>query len=171
VTPPPPPPPPPPGGVTWVYHNGAFLWAGDWSSPSVINYKDTAGIPPAGAFDISVKPNQWGIWQPYFNGNCQTNKAVCFDTTPYTYLIFSIKATKAGQVLKSNFMSSGDTQDGLVLTDLSAYCGALTVGAWVNCKVPLAAYKFTNTSILKFAIGDETGNTGQLWYLAEVGFQ
>lgn len=164
----------PPSGITWVYQNGKMNWGGDWSFAATINYKDTAGIPLEGPYDIAVTIQQWGGWQPYVNGSCQSTPSLCFNTTPYTYLIFSVKSTIANLKLKADMLSEGDTADGVGLTDLGPYCSGgdtAPVGVWESCKVPLAAFKLTNPVILKFAIGDETGLSSNLWYLDDVGFQ
>jgi hypothetical protein len=169
----------PPPSIAWVYHNGAMRWGGDWSFAATPNYKDTTGIPLVGAFDIQIKSARWGGWQPFLNANCQSTISLCFNTTAYTYIFFSAKATVSNQAFSVGFMSSGDTPDGLILggngdTQLAQYCSggnSPAVGTWESCKIPLSAFKLTEAIILKFWISDQTGLASNVWYLDEVGFQ
>jgi hypothetical protein len=164
----------PPGATAWVYYNGVLNWGGDWSwQVASINYKDILGAPLSGSFDVAVSNLQSGGWQPYVNSNCQQNLSLCFDTTPYKYLIFSLKPTHANQTWASGFMSSGDTPDGVLISDITQYCSGganPAVGQWESCKIPLSAWKFTDTTILKFMIQDTTGAATDLWYVDNVGF-
>lgn len=172
-----PPPPPPPTGVSWVYHAGKFIWGGDWSFAATPSYADTSVPALSGAANLKVTYQTWGGWQPYLNANCQSNKALCFDTTPYKFIFFSARPTKANTALSVGFMSSGDTNDGLVLgangnSDLAQYCSGgnnPAVGAWETCKIPLSAFKLIDTTVLKFWISDQSGSADVV-YLAEVGF-
>jgi Calx-beta domain len=161
------------GATTWVFNNGVFNWGGDWSFAASVSYKDTAGAPIEGPYDIIMTSQQWGGWQPFVNGNCQTNISLCFNTTPYKYLIFSAKPTVANQIFGVGFMSSGDTPDGFVPEDTSAYCSGgsnPTVGQWESCKIPLSVFKFTDTTVLKFWISDQTGLSSNHIYLDNIGF-
>ena len=161
------------GATLWVYYNGVFNWGGDWSFAASASYNDTAGGPIEGAFDIVVNNQQWGGWQPYVNANCQSNITLCFDTRPYKYLIFSVKPAVANQVMGVGFMSSGDTPDGPVLEDTSSYCSGgrnPAIGQWESCKIPLAAFALTDTTVLKFWITDQTGLSSNHFYLDNVGF-
>jgi len=161
-------------GTLWVYHNGKFYWGGDWSFAASPDYRDKAGAPLTGSHDVAVTGKQWGGWQPYVDANCQNDARLCFSTVPYTYLIFSAKPTVPKQVFAVGFMASGDTADGPVMSNVSAYCSGGSnpaVGEWESCKIPLAAFKLTNTTILKFWIQDETGLQNNLWYADDVGFQ
>jgi Calx-beta domain len=160
-------------GTLWVYSNGVFNWGGDWSFAASANYKDAAGAPVDGPFDIAITGQQWGGWQPYVNANCQSNISLCFATTPYKYIFFSAKPTVANQVFGVGFMSSGDTPDGPVLNDTSAYCSGgknPPVGQWETCKIPIAAFSLTDTTVLKFWITDQTGLGSNHYYLDDVGF-
>jgi Calx-beta domain-containing protein len=162
-----------PAGTLWVYYNGAMNWGGDWSFAASANYKDTSGGPIEGAYDIEITGQQWGGWQPYVSGNCQSSIASCFVTTPYKYLIFSAKPTVANQIFGSAVLSAGDTPDGNFLQNLSAYCSGGSnppVGQWETCKVPLSAYSLTDLTILKFSISDQTGLSSNHYYLDNVGF-
>jgi hypothetical protein len=162
------------GATLWVYYNGVMNWGGDWSwSVNSINYKDTAGGPLTGSYDIAVSTQKSGGWQPFLNANCQSNLSLCFNTTPYKYLIFSAKPTVANQVFASGFMSSGDTPDGIMIEDISQYCSGGSnpaVGQWESCKIPLAAYQLTDLTILKFSIQDVTQLASNTWYVDNVGF-
>ena len=161
------------GATAWVYYNGVFNWGGDWSFAASPNYKDTAGTPIEGPYDIVVTSQQWGGWQPFVSANCQSNISQCFNTLPYQYLIFSAKPTVANQVFDVGFMSSGDTTDGATIFDTSSYCSGgrnPAVGQWESCKIPLSAFKLTDTTVLKFWISDQTGLGSNHWYLDNVGF-
>jgi hypothetical protein len=161
------------GATTWVYYNGVFNWGGDWSFAASPNYKDTAGGPIEGPYDIVVTSQQWGGWQPFVSANCQSNISQCFNTLPYKYLIFSAKPTIANQVFDVGFMSSGDTTDGVTIFDTSSYCSggrSPAVGQWESCKIPLSAFKLSDTTVLKFWISDQSGAGSNHWYLDNVGF-
>jgi hypothetical protein len=161
------------GATAWVYYNGVMNWGGDWSFAASVNYNDTAGVPIEGPYDIIMTSQQWGGWQPFVNGNCQSNISLCFNTTPYKYLIFSAKPTVANQIFGVGFMSSGDTPDGFVPENTSAYCSGGSnpaVGQWETCKIPLSVFTLTDTTILKFWISDQTGLTSNHVYLDNVGF-
>src|SRR5262249_49010443 len=57
------PAPQPTAGTYWVYHDGVFNWPGDWSWAGRANYKDTAGLPRSGPYDIAFTLlGQWGGW-------------------------------------------------------------------------------------------------------------
>ena len=161
------------GSTAWVYYNGVLNWGGDWSFSATVSYADMAGVPLSGRYDVAVTTQQWGGWQPYVSANCQTNISACFDTTPYKYLVFSMKPTNPNQDLKAGFMSAGDTPDGIALYSLASYCSGGAnppVGQWETCKVPLSAFGLTNPIILKFDIGDQTGLGSNVWYVDNVGF-
>jgi hypothetical protein len=161
------------GPTAWVYYDGVFKWAGDWSFAAMADYDDTSGAPIEGSYDIKITNTQYGGWLPYVSGDCQSDIADCFDTAPYHYLVFSAKATVVNQVFKAGVESSGDTPDGVALYDLGAYCTGgddPAVGDWESCKVPLSAFGLTDAKILKFSIGDNTGLASNTWYLDNVGF-
>jgi hypothetical protein len=147
----------------WVYKNGQFNWAGDYSWLASINYKDTVGDP--GNTDIAVSiTGQWGGFQPYAQGGQ-------FDTSPYKYITFTAKPTVAGQVYGMGIAATGDVADGVSVTvGGGTYGPAPVVGQWSTYNVLLADFKLTNPLILKFAIADGTGNPTNLFYLKDVGF-
>jgi hypothetical protein len=157
----------------WVYQNGRMRWDGDWSfAVDAVDYRDKAGGPLEGPFDIAISGRQWGGWQPYFSLTCQSQHAACFDTTRYKYLIFSGKGTVAHQIFQVGFMSSGDTPDGPVIV-VTQYCSGGAdpeMGRWNSCKVPLSAFKLVDTKVSKFWIQDQTGLPSNKWYLDDVGF-
>jgi len=162
------------GATAWVFYNGVLNWGGDWSwQVTSINYKDTAGAPLSGSYDVAVSNLQSGGWQPFVNSNCQQNLSLCFNASPYKYLMFSLKPTRANQSWASGFMSSGDTPDGIMIQNIAQYCSGGSnpaVGQWESCKIPLSAYGLTDLTILKFAIQDVTGASSNLWYVDNVGF-
>lgn len=150
----------------WVYYDGVFNWPGDWSFSATPNYRDTAGGPIEGPYDIAVTvTGQWGAWQPYAPGES-------LDTTPYKYLIFSLKPTVANQVWDVGFMSAGDTPDGTQAVNIAPYgpAGGPVVGQWGSYKIPISAFSLTDTTVLKFWIQDDTGRSTNLFYVDNVGF-
>jgi hypothetical protein len=164
---------PPADATHWVYYNGSMRWDGscDWGVSSV-NYRDASGMPLSGSRDIEVRSQKWGGWQPYFHADCQHNTHLCFDTSPYKYLIFSVKPTVSNQVFDSGFMGAGDTKNGIVL-HLAAYCSGgdnPQINEWESCKVPLSAYELSNAIVLKFMIQDQSGLASNHWYVDNVGF-
>jgi hypothetical protein len=179
-TPPAPPPTPPAVPTAWVYHNGAFVWPGDWSgSESSLNYADTVGLP--GAKDIAFKAiSAWAYWLPYPPTNPATGYPG-FDTTPYKSLILSVKSTVAGQRYSLGAYSyqvngstfTGDISTGAGVADISTYCKpAITPGVWAQCTVPLTAIESANLkTFYKFIFQDQSGLSGDVTYLTDVGFQ
>lgn len=160
------------GATAWVYYNGVFNWGGDWSFAATPNYKDTTGAPIEGTYDIVVSSQQWGGWQPFVNANCQSTVSLCFDTTPYKYLIFSAKPTVANQTFLIDVLSKNDTTDGIGVST-TPYCSGganPAVGVWETCKIPLTALQLTDTTILKFGLSDQSGLSSNTWYLDNVGF-
>jgi hypothetical protein len=155
-------------GTFWVYHNGTFNWTADFSFLASINYKDTATAALSGPDVIGVSiVGAYGGFQPYaLNG---------FDTSPYKYLIFSIKPTVANQIIGTGFDANNDVKDGNPLTiagpGITQYGPAVpVVGQWNSYKIPLADFAFNNPDVLKFSIADGTGNPTNLFYVDNVGF-
>jgi hypothetical protein len=91
-------------------------------------------------------------------------------TTPYKYLIFSLKSTIASPHWAAHFESAGDTPDGSVdpISPYMVTAGCQVIGAWCQYKIPLSAFALTDTTILKFSIQDQVGGT--TFYVADVGF-
>lgn len=146
-----------------VYHDGAFAWPGDYSFVATPDYRDTSGAPPEGRYDIKVTvTSPWGGWQPY-----ATNWI--FDTTPYTYLRFSLKPTVANQAAQVYFMLVGDKPVG-VHVDPFKYGPAPVAGQWGVYTIPLADIGVAKTKIYKFAIQDQTGLGHNVFYVDDVAF-
>jgi hypothetical protein len=170
-TPAPVPPPVvvPPAGVFWVYYNGQFNWQGDYSfGTGSINYQDTAGKPLSGQFDIAVPiTSKWGGFQPFAPGGK-------FDTSPYKYLIYSLKPTVASQIFATGFAGFGDVADGnpvIVAGPAGSKYGPVPeAGVWGTYKIPLVDFALSNPLILKFSIADSTGLDTNLFYVDNVGF-
>jgi hypothetical protein len=157
----------PAGGVFWVYHNGVFNWTADFSFLASINYKDTATTALSGPYTIGVAvTGAYGAFQPY--------SVPGFDTTPYKYLIFSVKPTVSNQVIGTGFDANNDVADGIPLTvagpQMTKYGPAPVAGQWNSYKIPLADFGFNNPSVLKFTIADGTGINSNLYYVDNVGF-
>lgn len=170
VTIPPPPPPPPQTGVFWVYQNGKFNWPGDFSFEATIDYADTAGIPMHGLYDVAVHiTSRWGAWQPF----SFLPGGTPFDTTPYKYLIYSVKPTVAGQIIATGFDADNDVADGIPVVvagpGITQYGPVPQPGVWNSYKIPLADFGLTNKSILKFTVADGSGSAA-LFFVDDVGF-
>lgn len=185
--------PPPAAATLWVYHNGVFSWPGDWSygpttaTNPVINYKDTAGSPADGPYDISFTTlGQWSGWQPYAPNDGppvspgNTYLTPSFNTTPYSKLTVSLKPTQSGQkwsvyaevYTTANGSTTGDVSPGSGLSDISPYCSpAVAVGVWSTCVIPLSAFSATNlTNLYKIGLQDQSGLTKNVFYINDVGF-
>jgi hypothetical protein len=152
-----------------IFHNGVFSWGGDYSWGVTIDYKDTAGIPLQGPYDVAV--TGIGGFQPF-----ATNYD--FDPTPYKYLVFSLKPTLPNQQWQSGFYKVGDIATGVILNVLN-YGPAPAVGQWTTYKIPLGAggYQLTSgTHIYKFMIQDQTadiqgsGYATNHWYVDGIYF-
>jgi hypothetical protein len=172
----------PAGATSWVYHAGAFMWAGDWSgTTAVLNYADTTGLP--GSRDLSFKSTApWSYWLPY--PPVATTGAAAghpsFDTTPYSKLTLSVKPTVAGQKWSLgaytytivNGVFTGDIPTVGSVSDLSGYCTpAPAVGVWSVCTVPLSAIGAAKLPTLyKFIMQDQFGGAGDTTYINDVGF-
>jgi hypothetical protein len=166
---PPPVTTPPAAGIYWVYQNGVKrgVFDLDVSFAGSANYSDTLGVPTSGRFDIAFTGSQYnGGWQ-LMSSKCQSSVRACVDTTRYQYLILQIKPTVAGQQWQIGFMSSGDTPDGNVI-DISQYGPRSVVSQWSSFKIPLSAFKLSNTKILKFWLQGNTSGATK-FYVDDVG--
>lgn len=152
--------------TSWVYHDGEFLWAGDYSFEATIDYSDTSGVPLTGACDIKVTlTSANGAFQPYVNA------AGNFDTTPYNYLQFSLKPTSAAMAAQMYFAFTGDTYNNIFVNPFQAKYGPTPVaGQWGTYKIPLSDFGVANMHIYKFAIQDQTGGSGDVFYVDEIAF-
>jgi hypothetical protein len=156
------------GGKTfWIYRKGTFYWQGDYSWGVKVDFRDTSGEPIEGRHAIAV--TGIGGFQPYAQGND-------FDTTPYKYLVFSLKPTIAHQTWDSGFEAVGDVPTGIVV-DVLKYGPAPVVGQWGTYKIPLGAGGYQipfGSHIYKFMIQDQTadqpalGLKTNLWYVDNV---
>jgi len=170
---------PPVAGTSWVYHNGVFLWPGDWSgAASTINYADTVGKP--GSKDIAFKTNAaFGFWLPYPPISSATQQP-SFNTSSYNNLTISIKPTSAAQTYSlgayrytvTNGQFEGDISTGAGVSDVGKYCSPkLAAGSWSVCSIPLSAIQASNLSTFyKFIFQDQSGQAGLTTYLDAVGF-
>lgn len=176
------PAPTPTAGTTWIYQDGVFNWPGDWSgSEATINYEDTAGDP--GTKDVAVKINEaWGFWLPYcpqVGPSINGYSVPSCNVAGYTSITMQLKATIPGQrwslaIYKYNISNGVLTDDTIVGTvpDLVPYGGNAVVGQFVTYTVPLAAMGAEGlTTMYKFLLQDQTGQTGQTWYVNNVGFE
>jgi len=166
----------------WIYDDGSFKWPGDWSGGEIkINYNDTSG--DAGTQDISVQVvAPWGFWLPYcpqvgpvVNGY----KVPSCNVASYTSITMQLKATKANQkwslaIYKYNVSNGQLTADTIVgsVPDLTPYGGNAVAGKFVTYTIPLADLGASGlTTMYKFALQDQTGMTGQTWYVNKVAFE
>ena len=149
--------------VFYVYRDGRFAWAGDYSFVATPNYRDTSGRPAHGRYDIQVTlTGAWGGWQPY-----ATNWV--FDTAPYTYLRFALKPTIVNQRAQVYFMLVGDKPAGIGVNPFN-YGPAPVPGQWGVYTIPLADFGVARTRIYKFAIQDQTGLSANAFYVNDVAF-
>ena len=164
-----------PGGAFWVYYNGVYNWGGDYSFQATANYKDSAGVPLTGSYDIAVKvTSSYGGFLPFAGG---TVPLWNFDASPYTKLTFALKAPSAN--FQMYFVKVGDVAlpQNCWITDLSteAGVGSFTPNQWSTFTIPLSRFCVGagltgGTSIYKFAIQDQSGQTGT-FYLDNIGFE
>jgi hypothetical protein len=149
-------------GTSWVYYNGTFDWPGDFNFAAVGDYSDTSGAPLSGAHDIKMTSSAYGGWLPYAqNWN--------FNSAPYTKLTFALKPTRSGQVWQVYFVKVGDIPVGIAL-NVAQYGPTPVAGQWATYTVPLKDLGVLGTSIYKFAIQDQSGANGNVWYIDNVGF-
>lgn len=132
VTPPPVTTPPPVSGAYYLFNNGVFTGAGDYSYGSG---KVTYGIPPNGVVTVSGDEG----WQPRMpNDN--------FDATGYNYVIVSIKPTQAGNTWISGMEMIGDVGfPGCPNAPSIMKYGPnpAIAGVWNTYKIPLSVYCVT----------------------------
>lgn len=167
--------PPPPPGTFWIYYNGIFTWAGDFSYAAKINYEDTTGVPLSGHFDIAMTTSSWGAWQPYgCNGTgnpAPECKAVfSFDSAGYTKLTFALKPSYAGARYQVQFVGVGDVQLNCSKSLTNTYGPTPQQGVWAVYTIPLSDLCVGGgINIYKFAIQDESGKSGVTTYVDNVG--
>jgi hypothetical protein len=171
----------PQGVASSIYRNGVFSWPGDWSGDVVtLNYRDTAGDP--GTEDLSVHVNSpWGFWLPYcpqVGPDIDGYRVPTCDVTPYSAITMQLKATVADQkwsltVYKYNIVNGVLKDDTVVggVDDLTPYGGPAEVGHFVTYTVPLSDMRASGLKTMyKFMLQDQTGKSGQSWFVNDVGF-
>jgi endoglucanase len=155
--------PKPQAKPSWVYHEGEFLWAGDYSFNARPAYNDKEGAAADGRRDIKVTlTGPWGGFQPYANH-------MDFDLSHYAYLTFALKPTTDRQSLAVYFEKAGDTPAGVGVDPLR-YGPPPVVGEWTTYKIPLADLGVAGQHVFKFAIQDKTGLANNVFYLNDIGF-
>jgi hypothetical protein len=159
------------GSTFWVYHNGVFAWAGDFSWGVQVDYANAIVKPGSKVIAIKVIGKNGG-YQPYAQNGA-------FDTTPYKYFVYCAMPTMAGQVFGTGFAAIDDVGDGPNGVSIPANVGISgstswgplpAAGKWGCYKIPLSYFQFNNPSILKFSIADGTGYDSNQFYLDNVGF-
>ncbi len=152
-------------GEFWVYRDGSFNWAGDYSWEARIDYRDQHGMPPGHRYDIAVTiTGRWGGFQPFAPGKR-------FDVSRYKYLVYSLKPTMDNQVFATGFAALNDVPDGKPVTVSGPPYGPIPVaGRWATYRIPLGEFALSNPIIQKFAIADGSGRANNLFYVDDVGF-
>ena len=169
------------GIVSWAYKNGVFSWPGDWSGDAVtLNYQDTVGDP--GIEDVSVHVNSsWGYWLPYCPQDGPTIHGYTVpscDVSTYAAITMQLKATIPNQtwslaIFKYTIVNGELVDDTIVggVGDLTPYGGPALVGKFVTYTIPLSELGASGlTTMYKFLLQDQTGRSGQTWYINQVGF-
>ena len=152
-----------PVAIAWVYHDGRFLWSGDYSFNANALYTDNGGGPPDGRHDIKVTvTGPWGGFQP-FARNWE------FDLRPYACFTFALKPTVPEQTIRVYFEGSGDILAG-TFVDALKYGPTPLVGQWSTYTIPLSELGIAGRHVAKFAIQDQTGLPNNVFYLADIGF-
>jgi hypothetical protein len=125
----------------WVYHNGGYFWGAggtnDYSDVTA-NYKDTAGIPESGSYDIAIASKPGGYYQPFSGGTASPEWAA--EIGAFKYMILDLKPTIANQKWRLNIISrlpQGDVYNNAPVTLPGNYGPAPVVGQWATYKVPL----------------------------------
>jgi len=121
----------------WVYHNGTYFWAGDYSNVK-LNYQDTAGAPESGAYDIAVSSFAYGYAQPYSGGTASPEWAA--EIGAFKYMILDLKPGVANQKWRLNIISrlpQGDVYNNAPVELPGNYGPAPVLGKWATYKVPL----------------------------------
>jgi hypothetical protein len=138
-----------------VYNNGRYYWAGDYSYGAVINWKDTAGRPESGPYDIAVHViGQGGGFQP-FAGNVVPFYDL--EAGAFGYFSIDLKPTVNGQKWRLSMISRlppGDVYPWAAV-NLTSYGPAPVAGKWATYKVPLSAMSIGKTSF----VGSISGTT------------
>lgn len=124
--------------VYWAYHDGHYAWSGDYSNVT-LNYRDTAGMPAGGRYDIAVSattPN--GYAQP-FSGPPSVRE-YSLEIGAFKYMILDLKPTIANQVWRLNIISrlpQGDVFNNAPVILPGKYGPQPIVGKWATYKIPL----------------------------------
>jgi hypothetical protein len=138
-----------------VYNNGRYYWAGDYSYGAVINWKDTAGKPESGPYDIAVHIiGQGGGFQP-FAGNVVPYYDL--EAGAFGYFSIDLKPTVNGQAWRLSMISRlppGDVYPWAAV-NLANYGPAPVAGKWATYKIPLSALSIGKTSF----VGSISGTT------------
>jgi hypothetical protein len=157
------PTPPTTSGTSWIYYNGAFDWPGDWPFSANTDYTDTSGGPLSGSSDLKITlTGAFGGWIPWAQN-------FDFNSVGYTKLTFALKPTIANQTWSIAFVKVGDVPVGITL-NVANYGPAPVAGQWGTYTIPLSDLGVLGTSIYKFVLQDQTGQSNNTWYVDNVGF-
>jgi hypothetical protein len=126
----------------WVYSNGVYNWAGDFSYPAGeinINYADTSGVPESGPFDIEVSYSAAGSgFQPYAG---KTTTTWDMEGGSFNYISLDLKPTinaDSWRIVMISRLPPGDVYPWSAV-QLSSYGPAPVAGNWATYKIPLSA--------------------------------
>jgi len=127
--------------IYWEYHNGSYFWGeggvNDYSDVTA-NYKDTAGTPETGAYDIAIASIPGGYYQPFSGGTASPEWAA--EIGAFKYMILDLKPTIANQKWRLNIISrlpQGDVYNNAPVELPGNYGPAPVVGQWATYKIPL----------------------------------
>jgi hypothetical protein len=163
-----PPVTPPPAGAFWIYQNGQFNFAADYSFQATIDYHNTTAEPGKTCIAVTIVGAHGGF-QPY-----AADKK--FDVSGYRYLTYRIKPTVPNQIIATGFAAINDVPDGpqqgvvVVAPGSTKYGPAPVVGQWATYIVPLADFGLTNLLIQKLTVADGTGLASNRYYIDSMGF-
>jgi hypothetical protein len=128
----------------WVYHAGEYAWSGDYSDVTV-NYRDKAGAPASGRYDIAVTAANLDMarlgaaYAQPFSGP-PTAPLYALDIGAFKYMVLDLKPTKPNQTWRLDIISrlpQGDVYNNAAVELPGNYGPAPVVGEWATYKVPL----------------------------------
>jgi len=147
----------------WVYHAGEYAWSGDYSDVTV-NYRDKAGAPASGRYDMSITAANLDIakvgaaYAQPFSGPPSVPE-FALDIGAFKYMVLDLKPTLANQKWRLNIISrlpQGDVYNNSPVELPGNYGPPPVVGRWTSYKIPLNPDLAIGTGS---CVGSITGNT------------
>jgi len=147
----------------WVYHAGEYAWSGDFSDVT-INYRDKAGAPASGRYDISITAANLDMarvgaaYAQPFSGPPSV-PLYALDIGAFNYMVLDLKPTMANQKWRLNIISrlpQGDVYNNAPVELPGNYGPPPVVGQWATYKVPLNPDLAIGTGSF---VGSISGNT------------